>query len=88
MLLLPEEVGEKGFLESRFPTFRIDSSRKDMRRTGFEDPDWRQKAEMCSGSSPAVKWPVHEAIVYCLSSGRSTDTQTGLHNGEKRTGTH
>ncbi|GFX08157.1 hypothetical protein TNCV_4783711 [Trichonephila clavipes] len=28
MVLLPEEVGEKGFLESRFPTFRIDSSRK------------------------------------------------------------
>ncbi|GFU33216.1 retrovirus-related Pol polyprotein from transposon 297 [Trichonephila clavipes] len=28
MVLLPEEVGEKGFLESRSPTFRIDSSRK------------------------------------------------------------
>ncbi|GFX14083.1 uncharacterized protein TNCV_612881 [Trichonephila clavipes] len=34
-----EEVGEKGFLESGSPTFRIDSSGKDMRRTGFEDPD-------------------------------------------------
>ncbi|GFU33217.1 retrovirus-related Pol polyprotein from transposon 412 [Trichonephila clavipes] len=28
MVLLPEEVGEKGFLESHSPTFRIDSSRK------------------------------------------------------------
>ncbi|GFS97801.1 FERM domain-containing protein 4A [Trichonephila clavipes] len=28
MVLLFEEVGEKGFLESRSPTFRIDSSRK------------------------------------------------------------
>ncbi|GFU62354.1 hypothetical protein TNCV_2653291 [Trichonephila clavipes] len=28
MVLLPEEVEEKGFLESRSPTFRIDSSRK------------------------------------------------------------
>ncbi|GFS87702.1 hypothetical protein TNCV_2942781 [Trichonephila clavipes] len=28
MVVLPEEVGEKGFLESRSPTFRIDSSRK------------------------------------------------------------
>ncbi|GFW95435.1 hypothetical protein TNCV_1721371 [Trichonephila clavipes] len=44
MVLLPEEVGEKGFLESRSPTFRIDSSGKGMRRTGFEGPDWRQKA--------------------------------------------
>ncbi|GFU49014.1 uncharacterized protein TNCV_2333081 [Trichonephila clavipes] len=44
MVLLPEEVGEKGFLESRSPTFRIDSSRKDMQRTGFGGPDWRQKA--------------------------------------------
>ncbi|GFV21909.1 uncharacterized protein TNCV_4525961 [Trichonephila clavipes] len=44
MVLLPEEVGEKGFLESRSPTFRIDSSGKDMRRTDFEGPDWRQKA--------------------------------------------
>ncbi|GFU49137.1 hypothetical protein TNCV_573741 [Trichonephila clavipes] len=44
MVLLPKEVGEKGFLESRSPTFRIDSSRKDIRRTGFEGPDWRQKA--------------------------------------------
>ncbi|GFW56879.1 transposable element Tcb2 transposase [Trichonephila clavipes] len=41
-------MGEKGFLESRSPTFRIDSSRKDMRITGFECPDWRQKAETCS----------------------------------------
>ncbi|GFS98647.1 hypothetical protein TNCV_4679651 [Trichonephila clavipes] len=45
MVLQPEEVGEKGFLESHFPTFRIDSSGKDMRRTGFEGPDWRQKAK-------------------------------------------
>ncbi|GFV72422.1 uncharacterized protein TNCV_638841 [Trichonephila clavipes] len=30
-----EEVGEKGLLESRSPTFRIDSSEKYMRRTGF-----------------------------------------------------
>ncbi|GFT57848.1 hypothetical protein TNCV_4865731 [Trichonephila clavipes] len=44
MVLLPEEVGEKGFLESRSPTFRIDSSGKDMRRTGFEGSDWRQRA--------------------------------------------
>ncbi|GFT47282.1 hypothetical protein TNCV_3748891 [Trichonephila clavipes] len=28
MVLQPEEVGEKGFLESRSPTFHIDSSRK------------------------------------------------------------
>ncbi|GFU46344.1 hypothetical protein TNCV_2994891 [Trichonephila clavipes] len=28
MVLLPEEMGEKDFLESRFPTFRIDSSKK------------------------------------------------------------
>ncbi|GFV11067.1 hypothetical protein TNCV_2718111 [Trichonephila clavipes] len=28
MVLLPEEVGEKDFLESRSPTFRIDSSTK------------------------------------------------------------
>ncbi|GFW16670.1 uncharacterized protein TNCV_2352921 [Trichonephila clavipes] len=41
MLLLPEEVGEKGFLESRSPTFRIDSSGKGMQRTEFEGPDWR-----------------------------------------------
>ncbi|GFT13405.1 helitron_like_N domain-containing protein [Trichonephila clavipes] len=34
-----EEVGEKGLLESRSPTFRIDSSEKDMRRTGFEGPE-------------------------------------------------
>ncbi|GFW32284.1 uncharacterized protein TNCV_674431 [Trichonephila clavipes] len=39
-----EEVGEKGFLESGSPTFRIDSSGKDMRRTGFEGPAWRQRA--------------------------------------------
>ncbi|GFV48106.1 hypothetical protein TNCV_3027891 [Trichonephila clavipes] len=38
------EVGEKGLLESRSPTFRIDSSEKDMRRTGFEDPE-----ENCPG---------------------------------------
>ncbi|GFT70189.1 retrovirus-related Pol polyprotein from transposon 412 [Trichonephila clavipes] len=38
-----EEVGEKGLLESRSPTFRIDSSGKDMRRTGFEGPDWRRR---------------------------------------------
>ncbi|GFT63014.1 uncharacterized protein TNCV_1607731 [Trichonephila clavipes] len=44
IVLLPEEVGEKGFLEFRSPTFRIDSSGKGMRRTGFEGPDWRQKA--------------------------------------------
>ncbi|GFV82611.1 uncharacterized protein TNCV_1618401 [Trichonephila clavipes] len=44
MVLLPEEVREMGFLESRSFTFRIDSSGKDMRNTGFEDPDWRQKA--------------------------------------------
>ncbi|GFS60698.1 hypothetical protein TNCV_5074011 [Trichonephila clavipes] len=44
MVSLSEEVGEKGFLESRSPTFRIDSSGKDKRRTGFEGPDWRQKA--------------------------------------------
>ncbi|GFV19795.1 uncharacterized protein TNCV_480211 [Trichonephila clavipes] len=44
MVLLPEEVGEKGFLESRSSTFQIDSSGKGMRRTGFEDPDYRQKA--------------------------------------------
>ncbi|GFV85192.1 uncharacterized protein TNCV_4172451 [Trichonephila clavipes] len=43
MVLLPEEVGEKGLLETHSPTFRIDSSRKDMRRTGFEGSDWRQK---------------------------------------------
>ncbi|GFT55946.1 uncharacterized protein TNCV_2158141 [Trichonephila clavipes] len=34
-----EEVGEKGLLESRSPTFRIDSSEKDMQRTGFEGPE-------------------------------------------------
>ncbi|GFX08219.1 hypothetical protein TNCV_3267101 [Trichonephila clavipes] len=34
--------GEKGFLESGSPTFRIDSSGKDMRRTGLEGPNWRQ----------------------------------------------
>ncbi|GFU65972.1 hypothetical protein TNCV_3458361 [Trichonephila clavipes] len=28
MVLLPEEVGEKGFLESHSPTFQIDSSRR------------------------------------------------------------
>ncbi|GFX10871.1 hypothetical protein TNCV_3196321 [Trichonephila clavipes] len=39
-----KEMGEKGFLESVSPTFRIDSSGKDMRRTGFEGPDWREKA--------------------------------------------
>ncbi|GFW65100.1 hypothetical protein TNCV_393661 [Trichonephila clavipes] len=44
MVLLPEEVGEKGFLESHSPTIRIDSSGKDMRRTGFEGTDWRRKA--------------------------------------------
>ncbi|GFX08844.1 uncharacterized protein TNCV_1548811 [Trichonephila clavipes] len=44
MVLLPEEVGEKGFQESRSPTFRIDSSGKGMQRTGFEGPYWRQKA--------------------------------------------
>ncbi|GFV60021.1 hypothetical protein TNCV_874301 [Trichonephila clavipes] len=43
MVLLPEVVGEKGFLELRSPTFRIDSSGKGMRRS-FEGPDWRQKA--------------------------------------------
>ncbi|GFT15618.1 hypothetical protein TNCV_4985531 [Trichonephila clavipes] len=31
--------GEKGLLESRSPTFRIDSSEKDMRRTGLEGPE-------------------------------------------------
>ncbi|GFW22391.1 hypothetical protein TNCV_1431431 [Trichonephila clavipes] len=44
MVLLPEEVGEKGFLESRSPTFRVDSSEKGIRRTGFKGLDWRQKA--------------------------------------------
>ncbi|GFX57438.1 hypothetical protein TNCV_3138571 [Trichonephila clavipes] len=44
MVWLPERVGEKGFLENPFPTSRIDSSGKDMRRTGLEGPDWRQKA--------------------------------------------
>ncbi|GFT02532.1 hypothetical protein TNCV_1487491 [Trichonephila clavipes] len=39
-----EEVGEKGFRESRSPTFQIDSTGKDKRRTGFEDPDWSQTA--------------------------------------------
>ncbi|GFV22894.1 hypothetical protein TNCV_2864751 [Trichonephila clavipes] len=39
-----EEVREKGLLESRSPTFRIDSSGKDKRRTGFEGPVWRQTA--------------------------------------------
>ncbi|GFT43130.1 hypothetical protein TNCV_5119831 [Trichonephila clavipes] len=39
-----EEVGEKGLLESRSPTFRIDSSGKDKRRTDFEGSDWRQTA--------------------------------------------
>ncbi|GFV86246.1 uncharacterized protein TNCV_2092871 [Trichonephila clavipes] len=37
-----EEVVEKGLLESRSPTFRIDSSEKDMRRTGFEGPEESQ----------------------------------------------
>ncbi|GFV00397.1 retrovirus-related Pol polyprotein from transposon 17.6 [Trichonephila clavipes] len=37
-----EEVGEKGLLESRSPTFRIDSSEKDMRRTGFEGSEESQ----------------------------------------------
>ncbi|GFW65675.1 hypothetical protein TNCV_891651 [Trichonephila clavipes] len=37
-----EEVGEKGLLESRSLTFRIDSSEKDMRRTGFEGPEESQ----------------------------------------------
>ncbi|GFV76514.1 hypothetical protein TNCV_4727341 [Trichonephila clavipes] len=43
MVLLPEEVGKKGFLESRSPTFRIASFGKGMRRTGLEGLDWRQK---------------------------------------------
>ncbi|GFT41064.1 uncharacterized protein TNCV_1098281 [Trichonephila clavipes] len=34
-----EELGEKGLLESRSPTFRIDSSKKDMRRSGLEGPE-------------------------------------------------
>ncbi|GFV95565.1 hypothetical protein TNCV_4575661 [Trichonephila clavipes] len=45
-----EEVGEKGLLESRSPTFRIDSSEKDMRRTGFEGPGESQTIKTCSGS--------------------------------------
>ncbi|GFV13761.1 uncharacterized protein TNCV_3957761 [Trichonephila clavipes] len=55
MVLLPEEVGEKGLLESRSPTFRIDSSRKDMRRTSFEGPDWEQKAKTRSGYHPGLE---------------------------------
>ncbi|GFW63399.1 hypothetical protein TNCV_400651 [Trichonephila clavipes] len=55
MVLLPEGVGEKGFLESRSPTFRIDSSRKDMWRTGFEGPDWRQKAKTRSAYHPGLE---------------------------------
>ncbi|GFT54097.1 uncharacterized transposon-derived protein F54H12.3 [Trichonephila clavipes] len=34
-----EELGEKGLLESRSPTFRIDSSKNDMRRSGLEGPE-------------------------------------------------
>ncbi|GFU49295.1 uncharacterized protein TNCV_4122061 [Trichonephila clavipes] len=37
-----DEVGEKGLIESRSSTFRIDSSEKDMRRTGFEGPEERE----------------------------------------------
>ncbi|GFX52326.1 hypothetical protein TNCV_5037531 [Trichonephila clavipes] len=42
MVWLPEGVGEKGFLESRSPTSRIDSSGKDMRRTGFDSTGRRR----------------------------------------------
>ncbi|GFU25946.1 hypothetical protein TNCV_5104451 [Trichonephila clavipes] len=44
MVLLPEEVGERGFLESRSPTFRIDSSKGGHARGPvFEGPDWRRR---------------------------------------------
>ncbi|GFY29457.1 uncharacterized protein TNCV_2626281 [Trichonephila clavipes] len=45
-----EEVGEKGLLESRSPKFRIDSSEKDMRRTGFEGSEESRILEVHHGS--------------------------------------
>ncbi|GFY15060.1 hypothetical protein TNCV_4493131 [Trichonephila clavipes] len=42
MVLVPEEVGEKGCLESRSPTLRLDGLERTSARTGFEGPDWRQ----------------------------------------------
>ncbi|GFV75645.1 hypothetical protein TNCV_2240941 [Trichonephila clavipes] len=49
MVLLPEEVEEKGFLESRSNTFRIDLSRMDMREDRFWGPNWRQKRALDVG---------------------------------------
>ncbi|GFY02281.1 hypothetical protein TNCV_3501632 [Trichonephila clavipes] len=66
-VLLPEEVGEKGFLESRFPAFRIDSSGKGMQRTGFEGPDW----QVAEGHKRAL-WMWHRSRAQILDWASST----------------
>ncbi|GFW96550.1 retrovirus-related Pol polyprotein from transposon 297 [Trichonephila clavipes] len=54
MVLLPEEVGEKGFLESIPLRSEIDSSRKRHAGGPFLEPGWKQKAEKCSGYNVVV----------------------------------
>ncbi|GFW85577.1 hypothetical protein TNCV_852291 [Trichonephila clavipes] len=51
MVLLPEIVGKKSFLESTSPTFQDRLVEKRMCEDRFEGPGWKQKAEACSGSS-------------------------------------
>ncbi|GFT31637.1 uncharacterized protein TNCV_230761 [Trichonephila clavipes] len=55
MVLLPEEVGEKGFLESRSPTFQIDSSRKGHARGPIFKPgcefSYSIRHSLCSGGT-------------------------------------
>ncbi|GFW76826.1 transposable element Tc1 transposase [Trichonephila clavipes] len=63
MVLLPEGVGEKGFLESRSSKFRIDSSGKGMRRTSFEGPDWRQKAKTRSAYESRFSLCYHDGRI-------------------------
>ncbi|GFX37008.1 hypothetical protein TNCV_1175081 [Trichonephila clavipes] len=69
-------MGEKGFLESGSPTFRIDSSGKDTRRTGFEGPDWRQKAKTRSacGTAHQKAKTIFKLFIFMVEFKKSTDS--------------
>ncbi|GFT40154.1 hypothetical protein TNCV_782771 [Trichonephila clavipes] len=54
MLLLPGEVGEEDFLESRFPTLRIEWSNKRLAGGPLLEPGWKQKADSFSGCKMAI----------------------------------
>ncbi|GFX95737.1 hypothetical protein TNCV_4886631 [Trichonephila clavipes] len=48
VVLLPEIIGEKHFLESLPLRSQIDSSRKGHARGPFEGTGWKQRAKTCS----------------------------------------